>query len=459
MEPLLQFTDLVSHRTSTLRIFSGDESLNVGNLLDKYLKCPDLPALRSEDRITQSSGDSLLAIQDLIYSISDGGDLVDINRGTIFKENGHVLGLDNVPMKHSVNHNGYNDQVMDVQIDRIDGAYDRNWDGYHKRKWVRNADRYMGFVRSSLEHQYGLEEASNVLNLDSKEQKIEFLRGIGKTIWDSQFENYSRFIGKKILYKSGDETIDNIMGGRGGICSEKVLAMKFITDHYGLESEYLLAGDNAKGPVPLSKLRELLGTFDFRLSKRYMRFWQHTALIYHIDEIDVVIDVTNGNIPFLFLENDDVNRLLDYPTQVPIVVKMMESEEHFFYHKVPQDIPQNLFFALEGWWEYSDLMQVFENELGMYLNSQYYITPIVFKDHNEFEIAKSEYNTICYKFGLDIGVSEDWSFDSELGSQFSNEEPDTSANILMAESHLLARLDECDGPGHRSGLVIIKMPR
>ena len=138
---------------------------------------------------------------------------------------------------------------------------------------------------------------------------------------------------------------------------------------------------------------------------------------------------------------------------------MMESEEHFFYHKVPQDIPQNLFFALEGWWEYSDLMQVFENELGMYLNSQYYITPIVFKDHNEFEIAKSEYNTICYKFGLDIGVSEDWSFDSELGSQFSNEEPDTSANILMAESHLLSRLDECDGPGQRAGLVIIKMPR
>ena len=85
MEPLLQFTDLVSHRTSTLRIFAGDESLNVGNLFDKYLKCPDLPALRSEDRITQSSGDSLLAIQDLIYSISDGGDLVDINRGTIFK--------------------------------------------------------------------------------------------------------------------------------------------------------------------------------------------------------------------------------------------------------------------------------------------------------------------------------------------------------------------------------------
>ena len=431
----------------------------MGNLLDKYLKFPDLSALRLEDRITQASEDSLLAIQDLIYSISGGGKLVDINRGTTFKENGHVLGLNDVPMKHSVNHNGCNDQVIDVQIDRIDGAYDRNWDGYHKRKWARHSDKYTGFVRASLEHQCGVEEASNVLNLDSTEQKMGFLKGIGKTIWDSQFENYSRFIGKKIIYKSGDETIDNIIGGRGGVCSEKVLAMKFITDHYGLESEYLLAGDNAKGPVPLSKLRELLSTFDFRLSKRYMRFWQHTALIYHIDGIDVLIDVTNGNIPFLFLENDDANRLLDYPAQVPLTVKMMESEENFFYHKVPQDIPQNLFFALEGWWEYSDLMQVFENELGMYLNSEYYITPIVFKDHNEFTNAKSEYNTICCKSGLDIGVSENWSFDSELGSVFSKEQPDISANILMAESHLLARLDECDGPGHRSGLVIIKMLR
>ena len=253
-------------------------------------------------------------------------------------------------------------------------------------------------MKSSLVAQYGLEQASDVLQLSSTDQKIKFLKGIGKTIWESQFENYSRFIEKKIVYKSGDETIDNIMKGRGGICSEKVLAMKFITDAYGFESDYLIAGDNARGPVPVAKLRELLSTFDFRLSKRYMRFWQHTALIYNVDDMDVLVDVTNGNIPFLFLEGCDANQLLDYPDQKPITVRMMGSEEKFFYHRVPQDIPQNLFYALEGWWDFSDLMQVFENELGIYLSSEYYITPIVFKDDDEFEIAKSEYMGICQEF-------------------------------------------------------------
>ena len=247
------------------------------------------------------------------------------------------------------------------------------------------------------------------------------------------------------------------MKGRGGICSEKVLAMKFITDAYGFESDYLIAGDNARGPVPVAKLRELLSTFDFRLSKRYMRFWQHTALIYNVDDMDVLVDVTNGNIPFLFLEGCAVNQLLDYPGQEPIIVRMMGSEEKFFYHRVPQDIPQNLFYALEGWWEFSDLMQVFENELGIYLSSEYYITPIVFKDDDEFEIAKSEYMSICQEFCLDIGISKDWSFDSALGVEFCNKEPATSADILRVESYLLARMDDCDGSGHKSGLVIIRL--
>ena len=247
------------------------------------------------------------------------------------------------------------------------------------------------------------------------------------------------------------------MKGRGGICSEKVLAMKFITDAYGFESDYLIAGDNARGPVPVAKLRELLSTFDFRLSKRYMRFWQHTALIYNVDDMDVLVDVTNGNIPFLFLEGCAVNQLLDYPGQEPIIVRMMGSEEKFFYHRVPQDIPQNLFHALEGWWDFSDLMQVFENELGIYLSSEYYITPIVFKDDDEFEIAKSEYLGICHEFCLDIGISKHWSFDSALGMEFCNKEPVTSADILRVESYLLGRMDDCDGSGHKSGLVIIRL--
>ena len=130
--------------------------------------------------------------------------------------------------------------------------------------------------------------------------------------------------------------------------------------------------------MPVEKLRQLLKTFDFRFSRRYMRYWQHTALFYQVDGTRVLVDATNGNIPFLFLEGEAADRILggEDESKEPVPVKMVESMEQFYYHRVPQDIPENLFFALEGWIPYSDLMQVFDNELGLYLSADYYMTPI-----------------------------------------------------------------------------------
>jgi len=207
----------------------------------------------------------------------------------------------------------------------------------------------------------------------------------------------------------------------------------------------------------VEKLRELLTTFDFSFSKRYMRFWQHTALLYDIDGVRVLVDATNGNIPFLFLKDADAGRILDHPNQVPVSVKMVESDEDFFYHRVPQDIPEDLFFALEGWWTYSDLMQVFENELGLYLSSEFYITPITFTSEREFNRDKQEYSNVCQRAGLESSVTSSWTFDSPLGAEFLEAEPEVGEKILLARDHLLARLDECDGPGHGSGLVIMKL--
>ena len=166
---------------------------------------------------------------------------------------------------------------------------------------------------------------------------------------ESEFENYSRFVGERLMFKTGDETVRNIAAGSGGICTEKVQALKFLTDHYGLESEYVIGGDSAEGAVPVEKLREMLQTFDFRFARRYMRYWQHAALLYRIDGIPVLVDATNGNIPFLFLAGEAAEKLLGYENKPSVKVRMVEAEEDYYYHRVAQDIPQNLFFAMEGW--------------------------------------------------------------------------------------------------------------
>ena len=454
---ILQIYDSVSTRKCALRIDSTDACQPLGSLLDKYLKHAPIDQMLQEDRITPSSADALYALQDLVYSSSDSGRLMDMFSGMAFKESGRPVELGDVPTSHVTQVADQEVAVLDIVIDRIYVDYDRNWAGFHTRKWNRDPERYSSFVHTALADEFDLAEADEILQLSSTDDKLKLLKTLARRIWLSQFENYSRFIGRKLVYKSGDETIDNIIDGAGAICSEKVQALKFLTDHYGLPSEYIIAGENAIGPVPVDKLRELLTTFDFRFAKRYMRFWQHTALLYDVDGVQLLVDATNGNIPFLFLRNGAAERILGYQDKLPITVKMVESEEEFYYHRVPQDIPENLFFALEGWIPYSDLMQVFDNELGLYLSADFYVTPIPFKNEKEFNRDKQEYLGVSKRVRLECSVTGDWTLDSPLGAAFMETEPEVSGKILLAGDHLLARLDECDGPGHTSGLVIMKL--
>ena len=456
-ELILQLSDLVSTRKCAMRVDASEGGRTLGYLLDKYVKHAPIRDLVRDARITSNSADSLFAIQDLLYASSDKGRLLDMFTGVEFKQGDRMIEPEETPYRQLASVDGRDVWVIDLATDRTNCDYDRNWTGFHARKWLKDPDRYAGFVQNTLAESLGSVEAESVLEMDSTAKKLALLEALGRRVWKSHFENYSRFVGRKLVYKSGDETIDNIMDGAGAICSEKVQALKFLTDHYGFTSEYIIAGGNAVGTAPVDKLRELLVTFDFRFAKRYMRFWQHTALLYDVDGVRVLVDATNGNIPFLFLRDWEAERILGHGDKQPVTVKMIESEEDFYYHRVPQDIPENLFFALDGWMPYTDLMQVFDNELGLYLSGDFYLTPIPFTTDREFERDRREYDRVARRSGLECSVTREWSLDSPLGSQFAKAEPFVSEHVLAAESHLLARLDECEGATHQSGLVIMRL--
>ena len=454
---ILQLSDLVSTRKCAMRIDAGDSRQTLDCLLYKYVKHAPIQDLLRTSRIIANSADSLFALQDLLYVSADSGQLLDMFDGVAFKQGDRLIGPEDTPQRQLASVDNRDVWVIDLSIDRTNCDYDRNWTGFHARKWLRDADKYAKFVYDTLAESLGSAEAESVMEMDSTEKKLTLLESLARRVWTSQFENYSRFVGKKLVYKSGDETIDNIMDGGGAICSEKVQALKFLTDHYGITSEYVIAGGNAVGTAPVEKLRELLVTFDFRFAKRYMRFWQHTALLYDVDGVQVLVDATNGNIPFLFLLDQAAERVLGHRDKQPVTVKMIESKEDFYYHRVPQDIPENLFFALEGWMPYTDLMQVFDNELGLYLSADFYVTPIPFTTEREFEQDRREYERVCRRCGLECSVTREWTLDSPVGIQFSRAEPLVSEHILAAKDHLLARLDECEGVAHQSGLVVMRL--
>lgn len=347
--------------------------------------------------------------------------------------------------------------LVDIEIDRLNVGYDRNWTGFHRRRWANSPDFFEGFVVEALEEKLGPAGASEALQLATPGRRLKFLDALGRTIWESQFENYSRFTGNRLMFKTGDETIRSIAAGAGGICTEKVQALKFLTDHYGFESEYLIGGDGARDPVPAAKLREMLHTFDFRFARRFMRYWQHAALLYEVDGVPILVDSTNGNIPYLFLRGEDVGALLNEQDKASVPVRMVEAEEHYYYHRVPQDIPQNLFFAMEGWLGDTDMVQVFENELGLFLSCDYYVTPLPYRSEQEYRRQYGEYQDIARSAGFRCHVSREWSLESELGQEFSRVYPGAADGILAAKEHLLLRYNGWDIPGHEAGLVIMRM--
>ena len=454
---VLQLTDSLTDRSCALRIDARDATLPLSELLRKYFQRAPVHQLLRAGRMTRASAETLQALQDLVYVASDDGVLGEMFRDVVFRQRGQVVALESAP-GGAVTHAGDKEvALIDVEIDRMNVSYDRNWAGFHRRRWDRDPDLYSNFITDSLRRDHSEDEVGAILQLATGEQKIELLRSIARRIWESPFENYSRFVDRKIRFKTGDETVRNIIDGGGGICAEKVQALKFLTDRYGLQSEYLIAGPGTQGPVPEARLRELLTTFDFSFAKREMRYWDHTALLYTLDGTTVLVDATNGNIPFLFLEDEAAESLLGYDDKSPMKVRMSVRDEEFYYHRVAQDIPENLFFALEGWITDADLMQVFENELGLYISEDWFVTPMAFKDRVEFDELKRRYLHVCRRAGLDCSISDGWTLDTPLGRRFAEQEAETSQKILSAKDHLQKRYDEWDGNGHQTALVTVAL--
>ena len=476
---VLQVTDGVSGRRFALRMDGEHAGWTLRRLLERYLRDCPLDELLLAGRVTPRSAEELQAIQDYVYAVSDEGALLDVYPGVVFRQGGAAVGLDETPVASTVRVGDADVALLDVAVDRLGAGYDRNWVGFHRRRWEADAGGYAEFVRETLDQGLGagadeavagdrervqesLERsicsgADDAVAMDSPEDAKRVVRALARRVWDSHFENYSRFSGRMITYKTGDETVRNISEGAGGICSEKVQALKFLTDRLGLRSRYVLAGADALPPVPEDRLREMLTTFDFRFSKRYMRYWQHVALVYNIGGEEVLVDATNGNVPFLFLEGEAAQRLLRDENKVGLPVRMAVRRERFYYHHVDQSIVEDLYFAMEGWIEDVDLMQVFDNELGLYISRGYFVTPLAYRSDAAFARLAGEYTSASDAAGLRCEVGREWTLDTPLGGRFAAEEPDAAAAVMASRDGLLERFDEYHGDGHDAGLVVVEL--
>ncbi|MDP6665444.1 MAG: hypothetical protein QF477_15490 [SAR202 cluster bacterium] len=451
----VQMTDALTDRTSAIRIEPEDVRLTVGALVDKHLRYCPVDTLVAQQRMSASSAQSLLALQDASYVLTDAGRLTHPIPNSSILQYDKPLGASDTPRVARIVADGVPIEVIALTFDRGPAGYARNWAGFHRRRWDRNRPFFEDFVNDTVSQTHRGSKHDEILALGSREASTELVRCLAKRIWRADFESYSRFTGNKLRYKTGDETVFSVAEGRGGICSEKVQALKFLTDGLGLESSYVLSGPGIPKPPPEDALRQILDTFDYSFSKRHMRYWQHVALLYDLDGVELLVDATNGNIPFLFVEGAEASEYLDYSQKKPLPVRMAEVSEQFYYHRADQSLVEDLYYAMENLVPEIDLVQVFDNELGLYIDESVFVTPVVYESEDEFESLKQQYATACEPEGLPLEISPSWSLDSPLGRDLRRRTPSVADAIEDSRDHLLERYDYFEGAGHQAGLVLI----
>ena len=452
----VRWTDYLTGRSCTLKVSAAHTRLTLAGIVSNYLAVGDPTPLVSDLHMLPDALPDFLALQDLVLTTSDDGVLGNVIAGSIFRCGLEVLRRDQPPPVAVAVLGDSAVDLIDVVIDRSETGYCRNWAGFHLRRWKQNRCNFSRFVEDAT-MSVDPSDAERVLSLETTAAQIEFLRRVAAAIWDSPFENYSRFTGRMLRYKTADETLMNIIDGRGAICSEKVQALKFLTDRYGFRSRYLFAGPDAVGPFPEARLRHILESFDFEGGQSAMSYWQHMALEFILDDTRILVDATNGNIPFLFMTGPDLEEVLDPDRPRPVRVRMTTYDEDFYYHRAPCDLAHDLFYAMENYIPEIDMVQVFDNELGLVITPEFLVSPVPYHDEEDFNGLVDLYRRLAEPDGLNFEVAGEWRLEGCLGERFREREPFAARGILESHDYLARRYEWFEGPGHDIGLAVVQL--
>ncbi|WP_406693941.1 hypothetical protein V5E97_23160 [Singulisphaera sp. Ch08] len=429
-------------RDLSLEIAIRSEACRVqtlGDLLSFY---------RSAELETLASAGQLLELSryaDSLFFLSDGGSLGDLDPDLQFKIGGRACDLD-----HRLDGERAAGPIR-IEIDRSRTGYTRNWPAYLSRRWELRADAYSKFVESIVEKAYG-REAGSVLRLDAPDRVRRFLTAVAGHLHASPYETYSRYLEPCAPFKSCDQTLDRIIEGDGGNCAEKAMALYLIAHAYGIPSEVVLGGEEAVGSFPYRTLRSVLDrrTFDFSGTQAVQRYWQHYAILCRPSgsaEEHLFCDVAGSNIPFLCLGAAEAATYLDPERRKGIRVAITLEPIRLYYHRLArrQDLPLDLYYAMEHFIESIDVIQTVDNELGLLHTGDYWVGAVAYHGRRELGRIVGEYEQYVGRAGLDPRA--DLCFARDLNSarhplheQFLSAYPRGAGRIIAADARIRQRI-------------------
>jgi hypothetical protein len=402
VEPIfvLAVRDTAGGKQAAVEISRAEALRPLGALVHDVLRAAP-EDLVARGRLAGQHADAFFRLQDLIFPVEAHGALADEPyAGLVWRQpDGAPLTPDRPALFQRVRRAEAPDVLLlSLEVDRQGLRYERTWPAFHARRYARFRPAAELFLA---------EAAPCSVPPDGPAAQRALVEAVARRIWQADFENYSRFLPPAVRLKTGDETVESILAGRGGVCTEKVLALKYLTDAYGIESRVVFAGPHTRAPLPLSELRVMLDeldTYDFTYARRYMRYWDHVALEYRLaDGTCWLVDPSNGNTPFLcepsgpYLDDGEERRA--------VPVRMLAVEEPVTYHRVPESLGLDFLFAWETWIADVDLMQVFDNHLGLLVGRDFYVTASAWGSATKRAVAVDGWRRYAAQHGLRLGLT------------------------------------------------------
>lgn len=446
----LEFVLIDPVRDSELTIAIPAEACQVRTLGDvlSFYRCADLDALAAGGYVAPGQLLPLKRYADSLFLLEDSGTLGRLDPRLRFAIGGRPCALD-----HRLG--GACARPIRIEVDRSHTGYTRNWPAYLARRWKLRADAYSKFVESLVEAQYG-REARAVLQRDAPDRVRRFLAAVARRIHAAPYETYSRYLEPYAPFKGCDQTLDRILEGDGGNCAEKTMALYFVAHAYGIEAELVLGGEEASGSFPYRTLRSLLDrrSFDFAGTQDAQRYWQHFAMLCRSPgtaEEHVFCDVAGSNIPFLCLGASEGAAYLDPVRRKAIEVAITLEPIRLSYHRLAhrQDLPLDLYYAMENFIASIDVIQTVDNELGLLHTGDYWVGVVAYRARRDFDRIMREYERFVCRAGLDprgdVCFPQDLrSARHPLAEQFLGAYPREAGQIIAADARIRQRIRAAD---------------
>ncbi|WP_074307634.1 hypothetical protein [Singulisphaera sp. GP187] len=435
----------------------------LGDLFSFY-RFADLETLASAS--ASASAGQLLELRryaDSLFLLTDGGALGELDPDLRFKIGGRACDLD-----HRFD-GATAAGPIPIEIDRSHTGYTRNWPAYLSRRWGLRADAFSEFVESVVEEAYG-REAGTVLRLDAPDRVRRFLTAVAGRIHAAPYETYSRYLEPCSPFRGCDQTLDRILEGDGGNCAEKAMALYLVAHAYGIQAEVVLGGEEAVGSFPYRTLRSILDrrTFDFAGTQDAQRYWQHYAILCRLAgdaEEHLFCDVAGSNIPFLCLCTEEASAYLNPACRKAIRVAITLEPIRLYYHRLArrQDLPLDLYYAMEHFIESIDVIQTVDNELGLLHTGDYWVGAVAYRGRRELGRIMGEYERFVGRAGFDARA--DLCFTRNLISarhplleQFLGAYPRGASRINAADTRIRQRIRSAD-PHLETCYVIVNLKK